>query len=247
MCGDINRNTLIPGADLISTFSMDCAPEEGLGLTNCPGALYAGCMTAPCRRTGEEGTVECACPTFDGPYQVGLDNAQCALGSDLVWSAAYNPQLGGTTFPTPSTCIPDAPGTAGCPLISAEIPPPPSDVSCETVCAQYQSCRGPAGVERGFTCDATLCTATCGDRGLVDAACSGLSRCDITAIARLEAEAGCSCCASQICGCEPNDATKATISILNQQQRDRGLVPQCDINGTLCGAQTQASIEPSSP
>lgn len=237
VCWHVNRNTLIPGADLISTFSFDCVPEEGLGLTTCPKALYAGCMTAPCRRTGEEGIVECACPTFDGPYQVGQDNAQCQLGSDLVWSAAYNPNAGGKTFPTPSTCIPDAPGPAGCPLLTAEIPPPPSNVSCARVCEQYRRCRGAGGIERGFTCDATLCTATCGDRGLVQAACAGLQNCDISAIARLEKEVGCSCCASQICGCEPNDVTGQAMFVLNQQQRDRGIVPQCDLNGTLCGAE----------
>ena len=237
VCRHVNRNTLIPGADVISTFSFDCVPDEGLGLTTCPKAVYAGCMTAPCRRTGEAGIVECTCPTFDGPYQVGQDNAQCQLGSNLVWSAAYNPNLGGTTFPTPSACIPDAPGSAGCPLLSAQIPPPPSNVSCEKVCQQYRRCRGTGAVELGFTCDATLCTATCGDRGLVKEACSGLQNCDVSAIARLEQEVGCSCCASQICGCEPNDATSEAMFVLNQEQRDRGIVPQCDLNGTLCGAE----------
>jgi hypothetical protein len=242
VCRHVNRNTLIPGAELISAFSFDCAPEEGIGQTTCPKALYAGCMTAPCRRTGEAGTVECSCPTFNGPYQVGENNAQCQLGSNLVWSAAYNPKPpgrtpggGGKTFPTPSSCIPDAPGSVGCPLVSAEVPPPPSNAKCEEVCQQYRRCRS-EGVESGFTCDATLCTATCADRGLVNQACSGLQQCDVSAIAELEKEVGCSCCASQICGCAPNDATSEALLVLNQLQRDRGIVPQCDVNGTLCGS-----------
>ena len=70
VCEAINQNKFIPGADMISTFSFDCVPEEGIGQTNCEQALYAGCMTAPCYKTGEEGIVECSCPTFDGPYQV---------------------------------------------------------------------------------------------------------------------------------------------------------------------------------
>ncbi len=45
----------------------------------------------------------------------------------------------------------------------------------------------------------------------------------------------CSCCASQLCGCPSDSPTNIEISALNQQQRDRGITPQCDVNGTLCG------------
>jgi len=48
VCQAINQNTLIPGADLYSTFSFDCVPTNGIGQTNCGTAPYAGCMTAPC-------------------------------------------------------------------------------------------------------------------------------------------------------------------------------------------------------
>jgi hypothetical protein len=63
----------------------------------------------------------------------------------------------------------------------------------------------------------------------------------------VEALAECSCCASQVCGCDNindniNQATNSEIYYLNQQQRqpvpddpDVGIVPQCDINFTLCG------------
>ncbi|HSE83565.1 MAG TPA: hypothetical protein VLB01_03365 [Thermodesulfobacteriota bacterium] len=238
VCEDINQNKFIPGADMISTFSFDCVPEEGIGQKNCENPPpYAGCMTAPCYRTDEEGIVQCTCPVFDGPYQVGQFDAQCDLESDLVWSAAFNPNEEGKTFPTPPTCIPDAPGELGCPLLPQQIPSPPPNVDCNKVCEEYQSCQGAGGVEIGFTCDATLCTSTCNDRDLVKVACSGLQSCEISEIVKLETEVGCSCCASQICGCEPNDQTNAAIFDLNQQQRDRGITPQCDVNGTLCGVQ----------
>jgi hypothetical protein len=92
------------------------------------------------------------------------------------------------------------------------------------------------GVQVGFTCDATLCTATGKDLDLVDEACAGLKYDKIGETLLLETEVGCSCCASQICGCEPDAPTSSEIYMLNQLQRDRNITPQCDINGTLCGA-----------
>jgi len=266
VCRAINANRLIAGADTISTFSLalnSADPNEfGIGQTNCPvdvgeTALYAGCMTAPCKRTTDSISIngsaypidECACPTFDGRYQVGQDlddpGSECVLGEgapgDHVWSAAYNPLLGGTT-PSPG-CIPDAPGDTGCPLLSAVpgsdppepiIPEKPDNISCGKVCAEYRQSRQ-AGVEVGFTCDATLCTATGKDFDLVNDACSGLGKGPISEILLLETEVGCSCCASQICGCEPRPQTNAEILELNKRQRDRSITPQCNLNGTLCG------------
>jgi len=236
VCEFINAGTLFPNADLVSTFSLDCAPEEGIGQTTCEKALYAGCMTAPCYRNGEAGIVECLCPTFDGPYQVGEFEAQCELSSDLTWSAAYNPNEGGTTFPGLPLCIPDAPGSFGCPLWTQEtVLPPNSGVDCQKVCDEYSGCQAQGDVETGFTCDATLCTAGCQDRDLVGKACSGLQNCDVSEIIKAETAAQCSCCASQLCGCQPNATTNAEIAVLDQLQRDRGIVPQCDQNETLCG------------
>ncbi|HEX9665874.1 MAG TPA: hypothetical protein VGA95_04865 [Thermodesulfobacteriota bacterium] len=239
VCESINSGEFIPDADSISTFSFECIPEEGIGQTNCTQALYAGCMTAPCIKTDEEGIVDCLCPTFDGPYQIGLNNQTCDIGPEFVWSAAFNPNAGGKTFPTPPGCIPDAPEDAGgCPLLTENIPPPPPDVDCEKVCQEYESCQTSGGVEIGFTCDATLCTSTCNDRGLVGEGCSGLQSCDVSEIIRLEEEVGCSCCASQICGCIPNSKTDEEVFELDEKQRERGITPQCDINGTLCGKQS---------
>jgi hypothetical protein len=124
VCDAINGNKLIPGADLISTFSLFLEQEIPIDQTSCEtAALYAGCMTAPCRRTGDIDPttglplVQCACPTFNGPFQVGqnISQDQCVLGGNNVWSAAYAPNQG-MIFPTPPTppdCLPDSPGPSG--------------------------------------------------------------------------------------------------------------------------------------
>jgi hypothetical protein len=100
VCDAINDNTLIPGADLISTFSLYLEKQIPISMTSCatrPYSTYAGCMTAPCKRTGNLDPktglplVQCGCPTYTGPYQVGTATDQCALGGNYVWSAAYNP------------------------------------------------------------------------------------------------------------------------------------------------------------
>src|SRR5262249_42136336 len=156
----------------------------------CQAQPYAGCMTAPCAKTGETDpntglpVVQCACPVFDGPYQVGQDKATCDLrtappskggGANLAWSAAFAPLPFVKTYPVSPTCFPDVPPDAGgCPLLSrGNIPAPPGNVSCKQVCAEYRQSRS-KGLEKGFTCDATLCTATHDDRDLVAAACDGL-------------------------------------------------------------------------
>ena len=81
VCDAINNGTFIQGTDVISTFSFECIPEEGIGSTCCTNGncsqqatLYAGCMTAPCTRTAEDGIVNCECPTFPGPFQIGLND-----------------------------------------------------------------------------------------------------------------------------------------------------------------------------
>ena len=248
VCDAINKNKLIPGADLISTFSLFRARDLNIGQTMCENAAhvpYAGCMTAPCTRTGDRDPAtklplaQCACPTFDGPYQVGqtVPEQECALGGDFVWSAAYAP--GGTFPPAPPTCVPDAPGSSGCPLLSPkppDLPEPPSTVSCQEVCDEYKKSNH-GGVEVGFTCDATLCTATDADPDLVEEACSGLGKSPISEIIKLETEVGFSCSASQICDCKPGKKTSEAIFSLNERQRARGISTQCDLNGTLCGTE----------
>jgi hypothetical protein len=103
VCQAVNDNTLIPGADLISTFSVYLEKKFHIDPTTCstPSA-YAGCMTAPCKRTGKTDPntglplVQCGCPTFTGPYQVGtkIQQDQCVLGGNNIWSAAYQPPSG---------------------------------------------------------------------------------------------------------------------------------------------------------
>lgn len=259
VCAKVNAGNLIPGTSVYSTFSFDCVPENGLGVTNCPTAPYAGCMTAPCFKGSQAGIVSCSCPVFNGPYQVGQNDQACTLGSDLVWSAAYAPAATPTAtpatpglfaspansraaapgaVPSPGTCLPDAPGGLGCPLYVPGVTMIPADsgVDCAKVCDEYHTCLQPKGAQAGFTCDATLCTDECNDRDLVSVACNGLAGCDISEIVKAETAAECSCCASQLCSCDPSPKTNQAITALNQQQRERGIKPQCDINGTLCGS-----------
>jgi hypothetical protein len=248
VCNYVNNQTLIPKADMFSTFSFDCLPTDGIGATNCTQAVpYAGCMTAPCYKnkdTDKTGIVTCSCPVYNGPFQIGQDNQQCSLGDNLIWSAANNPSATGTT-PTTTGCYPDTPGALGCPLLPPEPPAyvPPAGISCQKVCQQYTTCRNGQGVEAGYTCDSTLCTAQCNDRDLSQQACAGLTSegrifgaCDISEIAKAEEAAGCSCCASQLCGCEANNQTNKAIYKLVQAQTARGITSQCDQNGTLCGS-----------
>ena len=265
VCQAINNNSLFAqnGADTISTFSYGLNSSDGFAIeeTGCEKSLYAGCMTAPCKHTDntiqichDSGTVcsdypvdVCACPTFEGQYQIGKEGAACDIGDgqpgDNVWSAAFNP-LQAEAIPSPS-CVPDVPGDQGCPLLATYpdsdppepvIPTVPGNISCGKVCAEYRQSRQKNGVEAGYTCDATLCTATGKDFDLVNKACSGLAGDKISEIMLLETEVGCSCCASQVCGCEPDSPTNAEIYLLNDEQRSKNITPQCDINGTLCGS-----------
>jgi hypothetical protein len=116
ICEAINNNTLIPGADLVSTFSFYLEkqkkeyPQFTVAPTNCASSTYAGCMTAPCKRTGKIDPtthlplVQCGCPTFTGPYQVGtaINTDQCVLEGTQVWSAAYTPPPSPTPTPMPT-------------------------------------------------------------------------------------------------------------------------------------------------
>lgn len=192
----------------------------------------------------------CTCPNFTGPYQVGqqdLPPDECTLGDGTVganiWSAAYNPTVAKRSE---IDCAPDLLGSSGCPLLppipdsdplAPVIPDKPKGISCGKVCAEYRNTQN--GIEVGFTCDATLCTVSSitDEFQLVNEACSGLTdgKKGISEILKLELAVGCSCCASQICGCEPSPETNEKISELNQAQRDLHIIPQCDYNGSLCG------------
>ena len=250
VCEAIRKGTLYPGkeVDLVSTFSNALDQKIPIAKTDnaCtaePYTLYAGCMTAPCTRTPVVDPItgnfqaQCACPTYLGPFQVGTKltgTAGCELGDNTVWSAAYS--TFGPTFPTIPDCIPDAPGDKGCPLLSPpppDFPAPPAQISCNKVCSEYKKSNR-KGIQVGFTCDATLCTAA-SDPALVTRACAGLDKHDVSEILKLELAVGKSCAASQICGCEPSKKTNEEIWRLNDAQRYEGISPQCDQNGTLCG------------
>jgi hypothetical protein len=272
VCEAINTNLLVPGADLISVFSPLYGGDYSTNappVTQCNG-LYAGCMTAPCKRTGQfdangNELVNCECPVYNGPFQIGQANQNCNAnpqgkggilrpGPQYVWSAAYNP--GNQPLPLPeSQCTPDSAGKNGCPLYNPSNPVSPSVVDpnsqlCKNVCSSYQtSTPVTSGLQVGFTCDATLCTTIGIGQGigyapsvkaqgaLASKACQGVGQmANFSQIALVESLANCSCCASQVCGCTiPNDQTNQSISALNEAQRKETIQPQCDINGTLCG------------
>jgi hypothetical protein len=110
VCKAINEGKLIPGADVISTYSPSFKSDlvnlqqtnaaSKPPLTVCPRAPDAkapdaGCMTAPCKFT-KSGRAECSCPIFWGIFQLVQAHAACNLGDDLVWSASYDPMVDGT-------------------------------------------------------------------------------------------------------------------------------------------------------
>ena len=292
VCEAINTNLLVPGADLISVFTprfaRDYVNPEGSS-TDCTKKkdqqLYAGCMTAPCYRTNKtdeagRNLVECKCPVYDGPFQIGQGGQSCNANDspppsttvssnpkkkhwgnkkkgwgDNVWSAAYNP-AGGPIIISNAECIPDLPGEGGCPLYDPETDYniDPNGRLCERVCEYYGTSNkanlNDPDVQLGYSCDATLCTTLGIGQGdnpppgpetearLLGEACSGIRNMNgLTEIALLEGLAQCSCCASQVCGCDNiNQQTNEAISELNDEQKEAGIYTQCFLNGTLCGA-----------
>ncbi len=88
--------TFYPRGTLISTFSFKNAARYPINSTDCstePYLRYAGCMTAGCSKPytkNGQRLVDCACPTFVGPFQFGQQGASlsCDLGGANVWSAA---------------------------------------------------------------------------------------------------------------------------------------------------------------
>ncbi|MFI2810773.1 hypothetical protein [Microbulbifer sp. JSM ZJ756] len=265
VCSSINTNQLIPGADLVSVFSPVKKLDYFSGSTPCR-SLYAGCMTAPCYDTGEtdangNALVDCSCPIYEGRFEIGQgadqgggNQLQCDLGGRNLWSAAHNPTTNNPIDPQPpaGSCFPDAPPDTGCPLYPAGSgSADPNGAICRAVCAAYRGDPAAENVQVGYTCDAALCTTlglgqdlpwnvTMGERfGIMGQACNGVQNLDgLDLITQVETVAGCSCCASQICGCSEMDInaqTNSEISRLNAEQRAVGIEPQCDINGTLCG------------
>jgi hypothetical protein len=195
ICRATNAGRVIPGSELTSVFSSvksgDYATGASPNSTSCTTGKYAGCMTAPCRRIGNKDSagkelLQCQCPVYDGPFEIGQAGVPCDA-NDLtppaaaskstvpppvyVWSAAHNPKLNhGPINPPTGGCLPDAPDGKGCPLYSPEqyYPVAKGSPLCRKVCDAYrsgirQSPRQPAstastGIQIGYTCDAALCT-----------------------------------------------------------------------------------------
>ena len=149
--------------------------------------------------------------------------------------------------------MPDLPG-GGCGLYDPDkiYKINPNGALCKNVCNAYEkSTSGTGSKQVGYSCDATLCT-TLGigqennpdfspsqkaQAGLLKEACNGIQ--DINGMKEImlvEALAECSCCASQVCGCDNiNQETNQEVYDLNKQQRAVTVEPQCNINKTLCG------------
>ncbi len=88
--------------------------------------------------------------------------------------------------------------------------------------------------QAGYTCDATLCTDECNDRDLLSPACADSPVRHLgNRQSRNRGSAAVAARASYANGTRAK--TNNAISALNAHQRDRGIKPQCDINGTLCG------------
>jgi len=100
VCSYLQGGTLMPGANVISTFDSESRQEiikalasGSSAVTNCAKGPYAGCMTAPCTLSADGSTATCKCPVFYGKFQLVGSQAQCSLGGDLVPSASYVPAL----------------------------------------------------------------------------------------------------------------------------------------------------------
>jgi hypothetical protein len=190
--------------------------------------------------------------------------SRLSMPPSYVWSAAHKPENPEPIDPPASGCLPDVPGDKGCPLYSPaqQYPVAAGSPLCQKVCEAYrngirQSTGSlPASIQVGYSCDATLCTTLgvgesepptvnpLGKANLLKSACSGLAELSgLRAILALEQMDQCSCCASQVCGCatagvDIDPATQAEIARLNAEQEQLQITPQCQINGTLCGAQS---------
>ena len=150
---------LIPGADLISTFSFDCVPSDGLGTNQLRNGSVCRLYDVGLSWHYSAGMTTCQCPTFNGPYQVGQTGQEvqpgggpglvCRLrcpptttGSSKIILDAENiaGSENGGTFPNPPGCVPDAPGGVACPLyVPGQTLPPDSGVDCAKVCSEYDS------------------------------------------------------------------------------------------------------------
>jgi hypothetical protein len=219
----------------------------GRDLVECKCPIYDGKF-----QVGQGGQ---SCNANDPPPPITTlsSHAKKNTGGNNVWSAAYNP-AGGPIIIENADCIPDKPGDGGCPLYDpgTDYNINPAGELCKSVCEHYETSNetnpNDPDIQLGYSCDATLCTTVgIGQEGpppspedkfnLLGQACSGIENMKgLQEITLLEGLANCSCCASQVCGCDNiNSQTNEAIANLNAEQIGAGIEPQCDINNTLCG------------
>jgi len=89
---DNPETSLIPGADLISTYGygmLESYPDVSPTSTTCNDIVIADCMTAPCLyedNDPESGYAQCACPTiYMSSYTLSQDGQICNLPEGYVW------------------------------------------------------------------------------------------------------------------------------------------------------------------
>lgn len=90
---DKPETSLVPGADLISTFSEAMQNNYPAGSTQCTNIFRAGCMAAPCWYEEDDKNdssparyAQCACATyFYSSASLSQDNLNCNAGDGYVW------------------------------------------------------------------------------------------------------------------------------------------------------------------
>lgn len=95
VCGYVaNQNpddpavSLIPGADLISTYGLTMNDRyDTADSTSCTDQFVAGCMTAPCYYTDDtEQYAQCECPvTYQGSFDLSQGGVDCDIPPGYVW------------------------------------------------------------------------------------------------------------------------------------------------------------------
>ncbi len=88
---DNPETSLIPGADLISTYGFGMNTNYNSGSTSCENILFAGCMTAPCQYADDGDSTSgtsyayCVCPVSRGDISLAQCGQICDLGDQYVW------------------------------------------------------------------------------------------------------------------------------------------------------------------
>ena len=83
----VPETSLLPGADLISTYGFGMSENYPSGSTSCENSLVAGCMTAPCKYDSDNTEyAQCICPvSFQDAFELSQSGQQCDIGRDYAW------------------------------------------------------------------------------------------------------------------------------------------------------------------